>query len=239
LNFLGMNPCAVLREKLRAETETIMQQLREPFEGNDEVALFDAFTPLCPPEEKVCRPYGGRYTTFSDKIHINLQGATQLTASFARLLESKGWVSAEDLKPVETRLDVDFKQRALPFMATYRLGQREAPGRWTDGSPVVLKFAQWFPRHFKLILMLNGAHTGTTGQTVKVLIGNQSEVFLAPGAPVTVTLDFHDVAPYSDTLVIEIPDPRSPQEVEGAGDRRQLGLFISSLHVLPMSMTRQ
>jgi len=208
-------------------------------QGVDNVVIFDPFNALCPPADAVCRPYRGELASFTDRIHLSLDGASALTDPFISLLKSKGWLPQASSEISKSNLDLNFQQKSLPFIAPLHLGSAENLGRWTDGTPLVLKSARWLPPHFRMTLDLGGAYAGTSGKTVNVRVAEQARSFVASASPGEIVLDFDYVPVGTDTIIIDIPDPISPEKYEGAQDQRKLGLFLSGIHISAMDIPKK
>lgn len=232
-----MNPCDAEREALSKRVETLMQDMSVGLSGIENAYLFDAFAVICPKNASKCQPYNGRNALFNDKIHLNVHGSSLMAAPFVNHMKAQG-LKAFDLPIVNaSEMDVRFQQSHLPFMVATHLSAPETIGRWTDDSPVVMKFAKWFPQNVRLTLELGGAFEGTAKKTVKVNLGGQIKSFEASAAPSEIVLDFFDLPEAVDMITIDIPDPVSPADVGKGADQRKLGLLLSRLHLAPIHLS--
>ncbi len=107
--------------------------------------------------------------------------------------------------------------------------QVEPWGRWSIAKRVTIKFSQRLPQ--KVNLMLKGQSYGPNAtQDYAMHIGAQTQRFRIGHAVTEVYLRF-DTDGLQDSVTIDVPQPASPQQLEGAHDARTLGLGLIEIEV--------
>ena len=118
------------------------------------------------------------------------------------------------------------------------LGEAEAWGRWTTGSPFTFKFNQSLPSNFRLIITPTQAFGPNVGKNFAVTIGEQTQNFIGPGASKVasqpITLEFKGVPSGTDLLSMSIPEPSIADPANPKGDQRLLGLGMVTLEIAPL-----
>lgn len=232
-SVLGLNPCVVERSSASNLSDRVLERLENGLGGQHNAYVFNAFNVLCPSSKNVCSPIDGQRLLFRDNTHLNVFGATALTVPFVEFLQEKRLlVSTEKVLGGEHAL-FDMKSKELNWMSTINVSGPEPWGRWTDGSPVAFKFASWLPKNFRVRFGLNGAFGPVAGSRIEVLIGEQVQTFVAPAGAALIELRFNDVPKATDLLVIKVPDPVSPMELNLSADKRKLGLGLVSVEIIP------
>lgn len=109
------------------------------------------------------------------------------------------------------------------------LFEREPWGSWSNGKRVVLHFTRALPR--QMTVFLNASAFGpNAGQEFKLQVGEQQRRFKLSGQ-LSEHLFRLDSDGQQHTLVIEIPQPVSPQQLGQGGDVRELGMALIYLEV--------
>jgi peptidoglycan/LPS O-acetylase OafA/YrhL len=228
-SLIGNGPCTSERSLVRGSADSVLRTLREELKSHENVAVFDAFEPLCPRSTSFCSPVWDGVFVFRDKVHLNLYGASELTAPFLDFLKSRGLLHG-DWRGSSNQL-IDFRSPELHWIATSGISGQEAWGRWTDGPDVEIKFARWLPPRFRATLVVAGAAESTQGKNVLVRVAGQEKTFVAPGQRTVFVLEFRDVPPHADLLTLDIPSPKSPKELGRSEDVRKLGIGLESLKI--------
>ena len=118
------------------------------------------------------------------------------------------------------------------------LGEAEAWGRWTTGTPFTFKFNQSLPSNFRLIITPTQAFGPNIGKNFAVTIGGQTQTFAGPGASKVasqpITLEFKSVPSGTDLLSMSIPEPSIADPANPKGDQRLLGLGMVTLEIAPL-----
>lgn len=122
-----------------------------------------------------------------------------------------------------------------PYVArTEGLSGAEPWGRWTEGPVLRIDFTQPLPRQFRLVLRTMDAFGANASQRFTLIAGNAEQQFSVGHGDREVSLDVATTGDVS-TLVIHIPDPRSPKELGTGADPRRLGLALRSLQIVPVA----
>jgi hypothetical protein len=125
------------------------------------------------------------------------------------------------------------------------LGEAEAWGRWTTGTPFTFKFNQSLPSNFRLIITPTQAFGPNVGKNFAVTIGGQTTTggqtqnFVGPsgastGASQPIILEFKNIPSGSDLLSMTIPEPSIADPINPRGDKRLLGLGMVTLEIAPL-----
>lgn len=126
---------------------------------------------------------------------------------------------------------IDFSKPWVGFVtAAEGLSTIEPFGRWSDGKRVVLQLNTVLPR--KVRVMIRASSFGDNADLPFVLrIGEASATFRVPHHPMKSTIVTLDTDGAQRSIVIEVPHPVSPQEVDGSGDTRKLGIALGEIVV--------
>jgi len=107
------------------------------------------------------------------------------------------------------------------------LSHIESWGRWSDAKRVVIHFAQPLPRRAGVVLAAR-AYDVNAGMPFKVHLGGQTKEVKLGWNLQEIGLHF-DTDGTARTLVIEVPQPVSPEERGHPGDSRKLGIGIGEI----------
>lgn len=127
---------------------------------------------------------------------------------------------------------INFGQAEHDWGLAYNQGLSgpEPWGRWSDGKQVVLEFQQLPPGPFTL--QLDAAAFGpNVGKEFSVRLGAQERQLVLPAEHGKVELKFD--ASSERKLVINVPQPASPQSQGMGEDQRMLGIALYSMRVVP------
>lgn len=126
---------------------------------------------------------------------------------------------------------IDFSKPYDGFVTgTEGLSTLEPFGRWSDGKRVVLHLNTVLPRTVRLMIRAS-SYGDNAGQPFVLRIGEASAPFRVPNHPMKSTIVTLDTDGAQRSIVIEVPHPVSPQEVDGSGDTRKLGLALGEIVV--------
>lgn len=107
------------------------------------------------------------------------------------------------------------------------LSHLEPWGRWSDAKRVVIEFAQPLPRRAGVVLTAR-AYDVNANMPFKMHLGGQTREFKVGWHQQEIGLHF-DTDGSARTLVIEVPQPVSPEERGHPGDSRKLGIGIGDI----------
>lgn len=110
------------------------------------------------------------------------------------------------------------------------IANKDAGGRWTDGTRVIIEFTQALPKSFMLKIKA-APFSPTVGKPIKIIIGatKLETNFSKPEAAevaIPVTTDGN-----AKSVIFEFPDPKSPQELGQSTDPRRLSLYLMSIRI--------
>jgi hypothetical protein len=126
---------------------------------------------------------------------------------------------------------IDFSKPYDGFVTgTEGLSTLEPFGRWSDGKRVVLHLNTVLPRTVRLMIRAS-SYGDNAGQPFVLRIGEASAPFRVPNHPMKSTIVTLDTDGAQRSIVIEVPHPVSPQEVDGSGDTRKLGIALGEIVV--------
>jgi phosphoglycerol transferase len=107
----------------------------------------------------------------------------------------------------------------------------ESTGRWTDGSPAVVKLNKALPKNCKITLHIETTFVSNVGQIFSVNIGNSVQNFSTPMAKSLVKFYFKDIPDNTYEISINIPNPTSPKDLKLSDDPRRLGIVLSKIEI--------
>ena len=139
--------------------------------------------------------------------------------------------------PTESLADgIDFRRARLPEFVTAvkGLSGREAFGRWSEGPEVRIDLNMPIPRDSRISMKI-AAFPPQVGKPARVTIGRESQEFKVTttrlDAMDEVVLDFGDVGA-AKSILISIPDPKSPKDLGLGTDTRPLAFAFGELRVI-------
>jgi len=129
----------------------------------------------------------------------------------------------------EMKDGIDFRKKGLPdFVKDIKgISTREEWGRWSIGKKMRLVFTDVLPRKFTLILKAS-AFGPNAGDSIRVMVGNQSRSFSPVRSMAEYRLDFLTDRE-SNEIVIFIAKPMSPSRLGLNEDPRLLGIGMESI----------
>jgi hypothetical protein len=107
----------------------------------------------------------------------------------------------------------------------------EAIGRWTEGKNVIFTFTQKLPTIYTLELELAGAFGPNAGKEIQIQSGVWQGRFIVDVKPRMYKIPVKTNNP-TDKIEFIIPEPKSPNELGGSGDPRQLGIMFKRLSII-------
>lgn len=126
---------------------------------------------------------------------------------------------------------IDFSKPYDGFVTgTEGLSTLEPFGRWSDGKRVVLHLNTVLPRTVRLMIRAS-SYGDNADQPFVLRIGEASATFRVPHHPMKSTIVTLDTDGAQRSIVIEVPHPVSPQQVDGSGDTRKLGIALGEIVV--------
>jgi phosphoglycerol transferase len=145
-------------------------------------------------------------------------------------VQSRGFSLVELSPQSADHFSVDFSKPDGGMLAhSQGLSGIESWGRWSDGDSVKLDFQQSLPKKFKLGVLVE-AFGPNAGQMATFAVGN--EVRHARIDKAKKLLEFEFINPGdSKSLVITVPYPTSPHDLNGSEDRRRIGIGMSRLTI--------
>lgn len=87
--------CRLERDTIAAEIDKITEQLGQLAASRDNVAVFNIFDAVCPPDDTWCYPDDGRSFLYRDKDHFNSLGSRRLAEPFVDMLRSSGLLAPD------------------------------------------------------------------------------------------------------------------------------------------------
>ncbi|MET4577658.1 acyltransferase family protein [Ottowia thiooxydans] len=81
--------CSVPREQLANRVNKVEEVLSQSAQEHPNMYVFSSFSFICPPNQKWCSPVDGDMFMYRDKDHLNVYGASKLTAGFEDFLAKK------------------------------------------------------------------------------------------------------------------------------------------------------
>ncbi|MFC0253442.1 DUF7024 domain-containing protein [Massilia consociata] len=109
------------------------------------------------------------------------------------------------------------------------LSNVESWGRWSEGSRVVLHFSRPLPQRLVVVLRA-GAFGANTGLPFVLRAGTAETRFRLGWEPREVVLQL-DTDGRQQTLVIDVPEPQRPSDLENSVDTRLLGISLEGLRI--------
>lgn len=106
----------------------------------------------------------------------------------------------------------------------------EPIGRWTEGKNVIFTFTQKLPTIYTLELELAGAFGPNAGKEIQIQSGVWQGRFIVDAKPRIYKIPVKTNNP-TDKIEFIIPEPKSPNELGGSGDPRQLGIMFKRLSI--------
>jgi len=85
--------CRFERDELAPLVDHVIEQLARLETSHENVAVFNIFESVCPPDEKYCYPDNGISFLYRDKDHFNSLGSRLLAEPFVELLRSSGTIT--------------------------------------------------------------------------------------------------------------------------------------------------
>ncbi len=110
------------------------------------------------------------------------------------------------------------------------LSKEEPFGRWSEGPRVVLHLTTALPRKVRLRLRAS-SYADNADQPFTLRIGASSATFRVPNHPMKDILLTMDTDGAQRSIVIEVPHPVSPKEVDHTDDTRLLGIALGDIVV--------
>ena len=139
---------------------------------------------------------------------------------------------ADVLPPIDTPILFDVPGLTGPVAALAGMSGWEPWGRWTDGPLARIKLLRDLPPRFTLRVETAMAMPPSVDRPITVRIAGVTRTFQVGAGKSQVDIPFEIAGPASE-IEIDIPEPRSPQELGLNDDRRQLGIGIRSLAIAP------
>jgi hypothetical protein len=103
-------------------------------------------------------------------------------------------------------------------------------GRWTDGSPASIKFAQDLPSSFELIFKAK-AFGPNVNKDIIISVGSQQQKIQLTDKAQEIKVKFTGVTANERTITFTIPEPTSPKQL-GEKDERKLGIAFDTLNIV-------
>jgi hypothetical protein len=128
-------------------------------------------------------------------------------------------------------VNIDLTSKDITEVVLKNISGPEPSGRWTDGSPAVVKLNKALPKNCKLTLHVETTFVSNVGQIFSVNIGNIVQNFNGPKAKSLVELYFKDVPDDTYEISINIPNPTSPKDLKLSDDSRKLGIVLSKIEI--------
>lgn len=105
-------------------------------------------------------------------------------------------------------------------------------GRWSLGKTVIFQLSRPLPRKFSMVLIAE-PYGPNAGKDVTVTVGKaQQTIRLEKKGPVAMTFESNGT---DRTISFEVPEPTSPNSLNGSGDMRLLGIGFTSLEIHPVT----
>ena len=165
-----------------------------------------------------------------DKKWMLLLGEYQVPESIATTVLRTPWYSVLRLpepEPAVSRVNLANPPDPAVVTRIEGLSHLEPWGRWSDAKRVVIDFAQPLPRRAGVVLAAR-AYDVNANLPFKVHLGGQTRELKVGWHLQQVGLHF-DTDGTARTLVIEVPQPVSPEERGHPGDSRKLGIGIGEI----------
>ncbi|CAN7665974.1 sugar translocase [Variovorax sp. LjRoot130] len=129
---------------------------------------------------------------------------------------------------------IDFKRSALTQLRSASgLYAPESWGTWSNGYEVKLQFKKPLPLRLSLELAAQ-AFGPNAGLPFEISVGKIAKTVALNGDDTSIRLDF-DLPRPTDTLIIKVPRPISPQQLGIGQDARALGIGLHKLTITPRS----
>jgi len=106
----------------------------------------------------------------------------------------------------------------------------ETAGRWSEGKNVIFTFTNDLPVTFTLKIEFAGAFGPNAGKKIHIQAGDWRGQFIVDAKPVIYKI-FVETSTPTDRIEFIIPEPKSPNELGGSGDPRQLGIMFTRLSI--------
>lgn len=108
------------------------------------------------------------------------------------------------------------------------LSHPESFGAWSSGKQVVLHLNTTLPKKVRIKIRAS-SYAGNAEQPFVLRIGDASASFKVPHHPMKNILVTLDTDGAQRSIVIEVPQPISPLEVDGSQDTRKLGIALGEI----------
>ncbi|MFN3790817.1 DUF7024 domain-containing protein [Massilia sp.] len=165
-----------------------------------------------------------------NKKWMLLLGEYQVPAHIATTVRHTPWYTVLRLPEPEPKLShVKLSDPPDPRVVTSveGLSKLEPWGRWSNAKRVVIEFAQPLPRRAGVVLTAR-AYDVNAHLPFKMHLGGQTREFKVGWHQQEIGLHF-DTDGTARTLVIDVPQPVSPEERGQPGDSRKLGIGIGEI----------
>jgi hypothetical protein len=126
-------------------------------------------------------------------------------------------------------VSIDMTSKNISEAVLTNISGAEPKGRWTNGSPAVIKLNKALPKNCKITLYVESTFVSNVGQIFSVNVGNNVQNFNAPKAKSLVELYFRDIPDNTYEISINIPNPTSPKDLKLSDDPRKLGIVLSKI----------
>lgn len=165
-----------------------------------------------------------------NKKWMLMLGEYEVPAHIATTVLRTPWYSVVRLpepEPTFSRVKLSAPPDPQVVTGIEGLSYIEQWGRWSDAKRVVIHFAQPLPLRAGVVLAARAYDVNAT-LPFKVHVGNQTKEFKVGWHQQEVGLHF-DTDGTTRSLVIEVPQPVSPEERGVPGDSRKLGIGIGEI----------
>lgn len=137
------------------------------------------------------------------------------------------------LIPLSTVLPFTAPRSSWIKVVTGFYGQEQS-GVWTENKTAEIDLLGFLPRKFNLRIDTAYLFGDNAKLPFKIMIGNQKKQFTFPANAKTVTIPFQLNSLTVNKIVIIIPKPTAPHELDpNSSDVRKLGMMLNSLTIEP------
>src|SRR5258708_2162215 len=119
---------------------------------------------------------------------------------------------------------IDFSKPFISGIFAEGLSVTEPWGTWSDGDQVKFTFVRPLPSVFTMNFNAVG-YSLNVGKNFTATVGDETQTFTLAGTPQSVSLDFINDSK-ADSVVLTIPEAKSPLELGLGGDTRKLGMGL-------------
>jgi phosphoglycerol transferase len=128
-------------------------------------------------------------------------------------------------------VNIDLTSKDITEAVLKNISGAEPRGRWTDGTPAVIKLNKALPKNCKITFYIDTAFASNVGQVISVNVGDFVQDFKTVQTKSVVDLYYKGIPDDTYMISINIPNPTSPKDLKLSNDERKLGILLSRVEI--------